>query len=145
MREVQGNLWSYPAEFRGISTNGSVNAQGKAVMGRGCALEATIRYPSLATELAERIKRQGNRVHYFDKYALFSLPVKYKWNEKADLKLIKDTVDELDHLMKNAFQGQEIVVPRLGCGNGGLEWIEVEPLMQVLPNNVCVITWRPRA
>lgn len=40
MREITGNLWDYyekPGYVVCITTNGVVNAKGRAVMGRGCA------------------------------------------------------------------------------------------------------------
>ena len=40
MREVVGNLWTYPADIRVITTNGTVKNDGTCVMGRGCAAEA---------------------------------------------------------------------------------------------------------
>lgn len=35
MIEVKGNLWTYPAEVRVITTNGFVKKNGEAVMGIG--------------------------------------------------------------------------------------------------------------
>ena len=54
MIEVVGNLWTYAADFRAITTNGTVKFDGRAVMGRGCAREATQRYPKIARQLGYR-------------------------------------------------------------------------------------------
>lgn len=52
MKEAQGDLWTLPAEFRCITTNGiwSKNT-GEAVMGAGVALDAKRRYPDLPRRL----------------------------------------------------------------------------------------------
>lgn len=58
-----GNLWNYAGKVDAIciTTNGVTNTQGKAVMGRGCAKQATDRYPGIAYKLGKFIKEYGNR------------------------------------------------------------------------------------
>ncbi|MCA1841479.1 MAG: ADP-ribose-binding protein, partial [Actinobacteria bacterium] len=85
--EVTGNLWTYPAAIRLITTNGTINAKGQAVMGRGCARESTERYPRIQTELADRIRESGNRPHAFPDYGLITFPVKHNWWEVANIQL----------------------------------------------------------
>lgn len=142
MIEVKGNLWKYPCDHHGISTNGTIKSNGEAVLGRGCALEAKIRFPHLPKELGEQLKFKGNRVHYFAKYTMFTIPVKKQWFEKADLELINQSVLEMHHFATRVFPKDIICIPRLGCGNGGLNWDDVKPIMAILPDNVKVINWR---
>ena len=142
MIEVVGDLWTHPADFRVITTNGAFRADGLAVMGRGCALEAKKRYPKLARLLGERLRARGNHVEFFsdvelgDRLGLFTFPVKHRWDQPADLLLIKRSTDEFArHLLSSA----TYVMPRPGCGNGQRTWAEVRPIVAILPDNVHVI------
>lgn len=76
MRELRQNLWTVSADVRVISTNGSVRRDGAAVMGRGCAWEATQQYPGLAHDLGRRLTVAGNHVHLFPQHTLVTFPVK---------------------------------------------------------------------
>lgn len=136
MIEVQGNLWSYAADFRVITTNGSRRSDGRAVMGRGCAREAALRYPTLPLQLGRRLQRLGNRVHFFAEFNLFTFPVKHRWMDDADPSLIVDSVGQFSNQL---LESCEYVMPRPGCGNGGLVWEDVRSLLAGLPDNVKVI------
>ena len=140
MIEVTGNLWTYPADWHVITTNGFVKKNGECVMGRGCALEAKTKYPDLAKKLGHAIKIYGNRMWWFPEYMLATFPVKHQWFEKADLELIKDSVDTFLMNIKE-FDKCEFVMPRPGCGNGQLKWEDVKPIVSKLPDNVKVITY----
>lgn len=139
MLEATGDLWTYPADYRVITTNGTVRRDGHAVLGRGCAKEATERYPALARMLGARLRDHGApTVEYFDQYGLFAFPVKHQWMEKADLALIsRSTAEFARHLLPSA----TYVMPRAGCGNGQLQWRDVQPILAVLPDNVVVIDY----
>lgn len=137
MKNVVGNLWTYPADYRVITTNGSRRKDGYAVMGRGCAKEATAKFPNLQYELGEQLRAHGNRVFLFEQYRLFTFPVKSDWMSDARYDLITASVRQLLEWLKAP--QETIVMPRPGCGNGGLLWKNVEPLLQELPDNVHVI------
>ncbi len=139
MIEVTGDLWTYPADYRLITTNGTVKKNGECVMGRGCAFEAKRKYPHLAKDLGELIQAYGNRVWGFPNTNLISFPVKHNWYEKADLELIKRSTKQLEDIARLDY-GITYVLPRPGCGNGGRKWEEVKPIVSILPDNVHVIT-----
>lgn len=137
MREVTGNLWTFPADYRCITTNGTVRKDGCAVMGRGCAREASIKFPKLQRELGEHIQRCGNIVGFWPTYKLFTLPVKHNWYEPADPLLIEQSVDVFQGHIRPALT---YVLPRPGCGNGQLDWKkDVRSILLYLPDNVSVI------
>ncbi len=141
--EVTGNLWTYPADWRVITTNGFVKKNGECVMGRGCAQEAAKKWPWLPKELGGRISSFGNNMYTFDEINLISFPVKHNWYEKADLDLIRRSVGELQFLLDPETPARvkgDVVIPRPGCGNGQLKWEDVRPLLTDLPDNVKVIT-----
>ncbi len=138
MIEAVGDLWVYPADFRVITTNGSVKNNGCAVLGRGCAYEASVKYPALPRALGEVLTRRGNRVHYFDEFngGLFTFPVKRQWMERASLDLIRQSTKEFQ---RQLLEFATYVMPRAGCGNGQLDWADVRPILTELPDNVVVI------
>lgn len=128
MRESKQNLWDYPAEYRVITTNGFVKADGKAVMGRGCAKEAAKKYPKLPGWLGIHLLNSGNKVHLFpDKIITF--PVKHNWWEEADLTLIERSTMQLLELC-DGIEAESIAMPRPGCGNGKLDWEQVKPILE---------------
>src|SRR5687767_13225776 len=108
MTEVTGDLWTFDANIRVITTNGFVKKNGECVMGRGCALESTKRYKNLALRLGNKIKLAGNHVHPLSigefndpMNALVSFPVKHNWYEKASLDLIRRSAIELRSFVAN--------------------------------------------
>lgn len=138
MKEVFGNLWVYPADWRIVTTNGSVRKDGCCVMGKGCAKEAADRYLMLPRELGVRIKVEGNVVHSFPQYGLLTFPVKHAWHESADLDLIRRSVSQLKRFLSPHLR---YAMPRAGAGNGRLRWSDVRPVLAELPDNVRVITF----
>jgi len=147
MIEVTGNIWRYPADFIVITTNGDINSKSEAVMGRGVALQAATRYPWIKLALARYIRSSGNCLHYIlsgDSRIIppiIAFPVKHHWREKADLELIAQSAKELQIFinMNNVNKELIYVMPKPGCGNGGLSWKEVKPVIEFLPDNVHVI------
>ena len=137
MREVAGNIWelAQPGDCVGITTNGYFSPQtGKAVMGRGVALQAAQRYPNLPYVLGHFLKYgRGNSVRFVPggQFGLFMFPVKHHWKERADLDLIDKSCREL-HPALVEFPDCERTywLPRPGCGNGSRDWeTEVKPIL----------------
>lgn len=151
MREVTGNLWTYPADVRVITTNGTVKKNGECVMGRGCALEAKKRWPDFPVYLGKQIQVCGNVVlacGYWpnDNARIYTFPVKHQWMEKADVALIRksaiDLVQQIDQMNRMDQNLVTIVMPRPGCGNGGLRWEDVKPVLEpILDDRFHVITF----
>jgi hypothetical protein len=145
MVEVVGNLWTYPADVRCVTTNGYVRKDGRCVMGRGCAWEATQRYPGIDKVLGDAIKAKGNHVHWLrgDKKGeiIFSFPVKHHWHEEADPELIRRSSEEL--LVAVETGPLTVVLPRPGCGNGRLKWSDVKPILEdILDDRFHVISFK---
>ncbi len=148
MKEARGNLWDFPATFRVITTNGTIKRNGAVVMGRGCAMEARDRFPMLDQELGHRIQHSGgNHVHVLSN-GIISFPVKHNWWEQADPELIERSARELQEFALD-FDGAfgvdsaiSFVMPRPGCGNGGLTWDAVKPIIEpILDDRFTVITF----
>lgn len=134
MREDLLDIWEVQADARCITTNGSVKSNGRAVMGRGTAKQATDRYPMIQLKLGKLITTQGLHVVVLQEPlptepVLVAFPVKYAWDELADLDLIQRSAVEL-RILADAKGWQTIVLPRPGCGNGHRKWSEVRPILQ---------------
>lgn len=129
MLEVTGDIWDYAD--RGmtivITTSGSLTPDGRAVIGRGVSKQASLRHPGLAEKLGKLLLEQGN--HVFDLGSgLVSFPVEETAWSHPDLRIIARSARELRALLD--FSGWErIVVPRPGCGGGGLAWKDVQPTL----------------
>lgn len=149
MREVTGDLWAYDDGqiiARVITTNGFVKANGSAVLGAGVAKQAVERFGNgLAVKVGEYIERWGNHLHAFPPnadagrdYWLVTLPVKPErgpngepgFKAKAQIDLIRRSCQELLAWAISISETGTIVLPRPGCGNGGLDWSEVRPVVE---------------
>lgn len=140
--ELTGDLWDFHAkgEWIAITTNGSVNAYGNAVMGRGVAQEAKIRYSWLPKLLAIRIKEEGNIPILFGcapheerpdtrSQRIVTFPVKHEWHQKANLELIRKSAECLITAL-HLGDIRVLYTVRPGCGNGHRKWeTEVRPIL----------------
>lgn len=144
MNEITGELWVQRNAIIVITTNGGVRRDGACVMGRGCARTARDRFAGLDQHLGSLIREHGNRAFRlgtWDGIPLASMPVKHNWSDTADVDLITTSARQLVE-MADKFHWERIVVPRPGCGNGGLDWDDVRPhLADVLDDRFDVITW----
>lgn len=128
MQEIIGNLWDYDGRgLLALTTNGSLSRDKRAILGRGCARQAGERFPQLAERLGALLDLHGNHVHELGD-GLVSFPVEETAWSLPDLRLIRRSAEELRRLAdRNLYR--LIVVPRPGCGLGGLRWPEVRPLL----------------
>lgn len=123
-----GDIWQYAGRaVIVITTNGSLTRSWRAVPGNGVAKQAVARYPWLAERLGALLREQGN--HVFDLGCdIVSFPVEETAWSQPDLRLISRSAEELRRLA-DAAAWQRIIVPRPGCGGGGLLWREVHPIL----------------
>jgi len=119
-------------ESRAQTLVNTVNCVG--VMGKGVALEFKKRFPSNFEDYATRCQRKqvrlGQPYLYRDPtgQSIVNFPTKGHWRSPARL---KDIENGLDYLARHVEEWgiQSLAMPPLGCGNGGLEWSEVGPLI----------------
>jgi O-acetyl-ADP-ribose deacetylase (regulator of RNase III)/uncharacterized protein YwgA len=110
----------------------TVNCVG--VMGKGVALEFKKRFPRMARDYEDRCARKevrlGEPYLYKDEGGarIVNFPTKGHWRSASRL---TDIDRGLDYLAAHAIEWgiTTIALPPLGCGNGGLEWSEVGPLI----------------
>jgi len=110
----------------------TVNCVG--VMGKGVALEFKKRFPSLFEDYAERCGRKQVKLGepYLYRGAgsklVLNFPTKGHWRSPSRLADIESGQDSfVKHYAEWGIAS--IAFPPLGCGNGGLEWAEVGPLV----------------
>jgi hypothetical protein len=128
MFETVGDIWEYAGTaVIVITTNGSLTRDGRAVVGRGVAKQAAIRFSGIADKLGRLLAEQGS--HVFDLgCGIVSYPVEETAWSQPDLRLIARSAEEL-RLLVDSSGWRRVVVPRPGCGGGGLSWKDVEPLL----------------
>lgn len=153
MREQQIDIWEAARNAQAvcITTNGTVKSNGRAVMGRGVALEAAGRWPKLPSMLGQWLSTTGGAgPHLFvipknslrdQPFALVCFPVKFEWNMHAAPILVAQSIKELVDSAE-IFGWQRVVLPRPGCGNGSLDWDrDVKPLCAPLDDRFLVV-WK---
>jgi len=124
------DLLSFKPDFgkvlRCVTTCGVVNKKGYLVMGAGIAREAKRRFMELPYIFGQKVDEKGSHLHIVEKYGIASFPTKHHWKEKSDLNLIAKSCRELVHFSK---KWDFVLLPRIGCTNGGLSWDEVKPIV----------------
>lgn len=140
--ETVGDIWKLHSKQKTavlvIPTNGTIKNNEQAVMGRGLAADAVKRYLTIDYQLGEKLAKEGNHVFYFKKLRVITFPVKYEWYEMADLSLIQQSTQELQRCILTNKLAQ-VLVPRVGCGNGGLTWDKVKPVLQEILDHRCTL------
>lgn len=129
MVETIGDIWDHAGlAVIAITVSGTVAKDGRAVLGRGVARQAGERFPGVAAILGRLIATSGN--HVFDLgNGLVSFPVEETAWSQPETAIISRSAEEL-RVMADRRGWRRIVVPRPGCGGGGLAWREVRPLLE---------------
>jgi len=130
--KAEGDLLGTDAE----ALVNTVNTVG--VMGKGIALQFKQAFPENYSAYESACRR--GEVHLgamfvFRRYRtsnprlIINFPTKKHWRGKSKLDDIERGLQALIEVVKK--EGvRSIAVPPLGCGNGGLEWIDVRPLIE---------------
>jgi O-acetyl-ADP-ribose deacetylase (regulator of RNase III) len=121
------NLFESPAQ----TLVNTVNTVG--VMGKGIAEEFKRRYPDMFERYREHCKSGAltiGKLYLFrtpNKWVL-NFPTKEHWKAPSKLEWIETGLEKF--VVEYETRGiSSISFPQLGCGNGGLDWAQVKPLM----------------
>ena len=150
----RGNMWDvfgHTGMFY-ITTNPIVNKDGLAVMGRGIALEAANKFPTIRKDFADKLThlQRGEPMRYtgyigrYEDQAVGYFMVKNHWKAPARLDLIDLSCRSLIAAnMGRGIPGGYMYSVRIdlnfpGIGNGGLKREDVLPVLMQLPDNVHV-------
>ncbi len=119
------------------------------IMGSGLALQFKQRYPAMFRAYQHACWTKEMRIghlqfyHGLDNY-IINFPTKNHWREKSHLYQIEAGLADFVERY-NAYELTSVAWPQLGCGLGGLDWQDVEPLMvrylEPLPitNYICTL------
>lgn len=129
----QGDILQYETEAEALVN--TVNCVG--VMGRGIALQFRNAYPEnykvyrIACEQGE--VAPGKMLVYelpqLQPRYIINFPTKRHWRGKSRMEDIKAGLIALMDEVRER-QIQSIAIPPLGCGLGGLDWVEVRPKIE---------------
>lgn len=129
MIQYHGQMWDFHGQaIIAITTGGLVSNKGHCAMPRGCARQARDLFPGLAAQLGALIQLHGNHVFALEPL-LVSFPVEHSPYEVPSLPLIEQSCQELVQLTDQQ-KWSQVIVPRPGCGGGGLSWDDVEPILE---------------
>lgn len=134
----------------------TVNCVG--VMGKGIALQFKLKFPEnfrAYEKVCNQDELEPGRVFVFDRGELFegdqgpqyiiNFPTKTHWRKPSKLEYIEQGMDALVEEVQQR-KIESIAIPPLGCGNGGLDWEDVEAIierhMEVL-SDVRVVLYPP--
>lgn len=143
----KGDMWSVyeDADLFLITTNSAVSRDGTLIMGRGIALEAKQRFPGLSRALGQQIlKTCGSLGSYgllissrWPEAKLGAFQVKTDPHQSASLGLIQKSTTALCAWCKEHPQAS-VHLNFPGIGYGGLLREKVLPIVEQLPETVCI-------
>lgn len=114
----------------------TVNTVG--IMGKGIALQFKRVYPENFKVYAKAVKHGEVKLGKMFVYKLGELrgpcfiinfPTKGHWKSMSRLEDIETGLTDLIKVIQR-YSIQSIAVPALGCGNGGLRWNDVQPMIE---------------
>ncbi len=132
IHHLQGSLFDTSAE----AWVNTVNTVG--VMGKGIALQFKDRFPKNFELYAAACKRGELRPGKMlmtetglltSPRFIINFPTKEHWREKSKLSYIEEGLSALVLLLQQ-HHIQSVALPPLGCGNGGLDWEVVRPIIE---------------
>ena len=131
---INGDLFSSPAK---VLVN-TVNTEG--VMGKGIALNFKMLFPEMFIQYQSFCENNlfdiGQLwIYYSPNKWVLNFPTKKRWRDKSKYEYIEAGLKKF----VNTYQDKgitSIAFPKLGCGNGGLNWNVVKTLMEQYLSNL---------
>ena len=132
MLELKGNIWDMWEIGKSIviPINLTLNTEGSLVMGAGLAKDTKERIFGIDRELGETIRFFNlceNNIMTLRGGKEFYFPTKVDWKKPSKLEYIERALPSFLVLTSVC---EEVYLPRLGCGLGGLRWEEVREVLQ---------------
>ena len=115
----------------------TVNTVG--VMGKGIALQFRNAYPELYKSYVAACAERSVKLGHMDIHDqgglvegprwIINFPTKGHWKAKSRIVDVESGLEDLVRAVKR-LGIRSIAIPPLGCGNGGLDWADVRPLIE---------------
>lgn len=122
------------------------------VMGKGLALSVKLRWPEAYAEYRSLCNGPGLQpgdVHVVSQTSpmILNLATKQHWRNPSKLEWIGAGLGNLKHLVCE--RGiRSLAIPAIGCGNGGLPWLQVRALIGstfcVMPYDLRLLIFEPQ-
>lgn len=116
----------------------TVNCEG--FMGAGLALEFALRYPKMFANYKNKCNNKQINPGFVDYYKendiiIINFPTKYSFKYPSNMKWIREG---LSNFVKTYKENNitSVAFPKLGCSNGGLNWNEVQKVMEQYLSNL---------
>ena len=109
-------------------------------MGKGLALEFSLRYPNLLKKYKEKCQNKEittGKIYYYkeESITIVNFPTKKDYKFPANIKWIEEDLKDFANTYKN-YNITKIAFPLLGCGYGGLNKHDVLKLMEKYLSNL---------
>ena len=131
---IKGDIFSSPAK---VIVN-TVNTVG--VMGKGIALAYKERYPNMFLAYRNACEKKMFQIgklmlYYAPDHWILLFPTKENWRNPSRIEYLKAGLEKFvnTYAEKNI---TSVAFPRLGCGNGELNWDDVRPVMESYLKNL---------
>jgi O-acetyl-ADP-ribose deacetylase (regulator of RNase III) len=132
MKFVKGNLLAAPTQ----ALVNTVNTMG--VMGKGIALQFKERFPENRVAYERACKAGEMKIGKMlavrestteGEKVIINFPTKTEWFKKSQYNYVEEGLKDLVRVI-NEYNIKSIAIPPLGCGNGGLVWEKVKPMIE---------------
>lgn len=134
IKYIKGDIFSSPAQ---VLVN-TVNLDG--VMGKGIAFQFKKLYPDMFKKyqmLCEKNMLDIGKLWLYksEEKWILNFPTKRHWRNSSKLEYIEEGLKKFVATYKEK-NITSIAFPKLGCGNGGLDWEVVKPIMDEYLKNL---------
>ena len=107
------------------------------IMGKGIALEFKNRYPNYFKYYVKMCNEQylqkaGDVIIYTNSTLpkfIISAATKTNWRNRSNVEIINNLLNCIKYIILD-FGINSIAMPALGCGEGGLNWKQIQPLIE---------------
>lgn len=134
IKYIEGDMFSTPAQ----TIVNPVNTVG--VMGKGLALDFKKRYPEMFNRYKKicemkQLTTGKLMLYYAPDHWILLFPTKEHWRNPSKLEYIENGLAAFVKKYSDK-DIQSIAFPKLGCGNGELNWEDVKPIMEKYLSNL---------
>ncbi|AFY61856.1 hypothetical protein [Synechococcus sp. PCC 6312] len=146
MKLIYGSFWKDPAEIvvPTVTTNSVIKKDGTLVMGKGTALEAANRDPSIPGLAGDYIQRTCGNLGFYGFIIVNGIGLfqsKTDWKEPSTLSLIQQSATVLQEFIETTGGKVVVAMPIPGTGLGGLNKEDVLNILKTLPDTVHIYEW----